>query len=92
MRFFRASESVYEQVRVTLNDAWGLPDSYGTQTCYLPAELAVRDPSGLCLLAVDDAFCNYSVAVDMLPQLLASGAVEEITAEQYGQAAEPLQG
>jgi hypothetical protein len=34
-------------------------------------------------LAVNDEFCEYSVAVDLLPQLLASGAVDEIDAATY---------
>jgi hypothetical protein len=32
---------------------------------------------------VDDEFCEYSVAVDLLPQLLAAGMVEEIEAAAY---------
>lgn len=83
MRFFKASESVYENVRLTLNNSWGLPDSTGTQTCYLPAKDAPRDSQGNLVLAVDDGFCDYTVAKDMLPQLLASGAVEEITESDY---------
>jgi hypothetical protein len=35
------------------------------------------------VLAVNDEFCTYSVAAELLPQLLASGAVEEITEAQY---------
>lgn len=81
-RFFRASESVYEQVRSTLDAAWGLP-SHGQQTCIDPAAVALKDAGGMCLLAVFSEFCNYSVAVDLLPQLLASGAVEEIDAATY---------
>lgn len=83
-RFFRtASDAVYEQARTTLDAAWGLPDDKGTTTCIEPAATAPRDSQGRIVLAVNDEFCEYSVAVDLLPQLLASGAVEEIDAAAY---------
>jgi len=83
MRFFRATEEVYEQARETLDAAWGLPDNLGTVTCIEPAAQAPRDAEGRVLLAVADEFCTYSVAVDLLQKLLASGAVEEIDRETY---------
>jgi hypothetical protein len=84
MRFFRTSvDDVYEQARLTLDAAWGLPDQRGTMTCIEPAASAPRDAQGRIVLAVNDEFCTYSVAVDLLPQLLASGVVEEIDRETY---------
>jgi hypothetical protein len=84
MRFFRAPEAVYEQARATLDAAWGHPSADGkTITCIEPAATAPRDANGLIVLAVHDAFTAYSVASTMLPQLLASGQVEEITAAEY---------
>jgi hypothetical protein len=85
VRYFRtASDAVYEQVRLTLDAAWGHPnEATKTVTCIDPAAVASRDPQGRIVLAVDDAFCEYSVAVDLLPQLLASGVVEEIDAATY---------
>lgn len=86
MRYFRceAGDSLYEQVRSTLDAAWGHPTPDGRiATCIEPAATAPRDTQGRVLLAVDDAFCAYSVAVDLLPQLIASGAVSEIDAETY---------
>ena len=84
MRFFAASESVYEQARATLDAAWGHPTADGlTLTCIDPAAVAPRDAQGRIVLAVDDSFCAYSVAAELLPQLLASGAVEEIDRETY---------
>lgn len=88
MRYFRAAEAIYEQVRTTLNAAWGLPDGTGTETCYIPAEYAPRDTQGRVVLAVNNEFCAYPVAVDLLPQLLAQGVVDEITLAEY-QAALP---
>ena len=83
MRFFRSTPTVYEQVRATLDQAWSLPADNGTQTCIEPEQTAPHDPDGRVLLAVNDEFCGYSVAEEMLPQLLASGAVEELDAATY---------
>jgi hypothetical protein len=83
MRFFAAPAEVYEQARHTLDAAWGLPNALGTITCVAPAAVAPRDSQGRIVLAVPVAFCNFSVAVDLLPQLLAGGVVEEIDAEAY---------
>lgn len=83
MRFFRSAAAVYEQARATLDAAWGLPNDKGTVTCIEPAATAPRDAQSRVLLAVDDSFCTFTVAVDLLPQLLASGAVEEIDRETY---------
>jgi hypothetical protein len=83
MRFFRSTPQVYEQARATLDAAWGLPNDTGTVTCIEPAATAPRDAQGRIVLAVDDEFCAFTVAVDLLPQLLASGAVEEIDRQTY---------
>ena len=83
MRYFKADEAVYEQVRHALDDAWGLPDSSGTLTCFAPSDRAPRDAGGKLLLAVHDEFCGYSVVSDLLPQLLASGDVNEISESEY---------
>jgi hypothetical protein len=85
MRYFRTdSDAVYEQARITLDAAWGHPTPDGhTVTCIQPAATAPRDSAGRIVLAVDDGFCEYTVAVDLLPQLLASGTVVEIAAAEY---------
>jgi hypothetical protein len=95
MRFFAATTAVYEKVRMTLDAAWGLPNDLGTVTCIEPAVSAPRDSQGCVVLAVNDEFCEYSVAAELLPQLIASGAVEEITEAKYRaavQTPDPLQG
>lgn len=84
MRYFRATEDTYEQIRMALDHAWGLPDqATATATCLPPAEQATKDTEGRRLVAVPEAFCAFSVAVDLLPGLLASGAVEEIDRDAY---------
>lgn len=88
MRYFRATETVYEQARAALDAAWGLPNALGTQTCIEPAATAPRDAQGRVLLAVHDEFPQFPVAAELLPQLIASGAVEEITKAEYQAAME----
>jgi hypothetical protein len=85
MRYFRtANDEVYEQARLMLDAAWGHPnEATKTVTCIDPAAVAPRDSQGRIMLAVRTEFCEYSVAVDLLPQLLAGGVVEEIDEATY---------
>lgn len=82
-RFFRGDPAVYEQVRLALDAAWGHAPGTGTTTCYEPAATAPHDADGRVLLAVRAEFCEYVAVAAMLPELLASGAVEEIDEETY---------
>lgn len=85
MRYFRTADAaLYESIRLQLDAAWGHPTPDGkTLTCFDPAAVAPRDSSGRVLLAVNDEFCTYEAVAAVLPSLFASGAVEEITAEDY---------
>ena len=84
MRFFvAATDAVYEQARLTLDAAWGLPNDKGTETCIAPISLAPRDAAGRPMVAVSDEWCEWEPADTLLPQLLESGAVEEITEAAY---------
>ena len=91
MRYFRAiNDEVYEQARLTLDAAWGLPSTDGrTVTCIDPASVAPRDSQGRIVLAVHNEFCQYDAVAAMLPQLIASGAVEEIDAATYQAVVQP---
>jgi hypothetical protein len=81
MKYFRtSSNSVYDQARLTLDAAWG---HIAPTTCIEPAATAPRDSQGRIVLAVNDEFVAYPAAAEMLPQLLASGAVTEITEADY---------
>jgi hypothetical protein len=82
-RYFSGSEPVYEQVRMGLNAAWGLPNDKGTETCFLPAADCWRDRQGNCLLCVLAEWCDYPEVQALLPDMLANGAVVEITAFDY---------
>jgi len=84
-RFFRTSDdALYEQIRLSLDAAWGHPTPDGTTiTCVDPAAIAPRDAAGRILLAVRPEFCDFDAVAAILPGLIASGAVEEITAADY---------
>lgn len=82
-RFFRSDAATYEAVRLQLDAAWGHGPGTGTLTCYEPEATAPHDAAGRVLLAVHAEFCEYEAVAATLPQLLASGAVEEISEEQY---------
>jgi hypothetical protein len=84
-RYFRTADAdLYESIRLQLDAAWGHPTPDGrTLTCFDPAAVAPRDAAGRLLLAVREEFVTWEPAATLLPQLLASGAVEEITAASY---------
>ena len=88
MRYFRTDDAdLYESIRLQLDAAWGHPTPDGqTVTCIDPVGVAPRDLSGLVLLAVQDEFVSYEPAATILPQLLASGAVEEISEAAFAAA------
>jgi hypothetical protein len=80
-RFFRTSDAaLYEQVRLGLDAAWGHQPPV---TCFDPASVAPRDSQHRILLAVRAEFASYPAVAAMLPDLLASGSVEEIAAAEY---------
>lgn len=83
-RYFRAEATTYDGIRLYLNAAWGMPTP-GTANCILPADdpTAPRDAQGLVYLAVHADWCEWPAVEAVLPDLLASGAVEEVTREDY---------
>ena len=83
IRYFAAMPQVYEAARLAIDEAWGLP-AHGQRSCFTPAAEASDVASdGRVLLAVNSQFCDYEFVAQMLPQLLASGAVEEISEAEY---------
>lgn len=82
-RYFRtSSDDLYEQARTHLDAVWGHPNANGL-TCICPALYAPRDAQGRILLAVRIEFAAMDEPAAMLPSLIASGEVEEITADEY---------
>ena len=47
------------------------------------AETLPTDPQGRVYLAISAEYCEYNLPSEMLPQLIADGLVEELTAEQF---------
>jgi hypothetical protein len=87
MRYFRASSTVYESLNAQLDAAYGYPNA-ATKTARTlpPATELPQDSGGRVYLAITAVYCDYVLPSEMLPPLLASGAVEEITAELYREA------
>lgn len=84
MRYFRALPAVYADICAQLDAAYGYPnpETKTERTLPLAAELPT-DNQARVYLAVSSAFCEYNLPSELLPQLLAAGLVEEITAAQY---------
>jgi hypothetical protein len=86
MRYFRceAGDQAYEQARLSLDAAWGHPNAETkTVTCIDSAAVAPRDAQGRIVLAVNDEFCEYPDAQQMLTYMIEQGAAIEITEADY---------
>jgi hypothetical protein len=81
-RFFRADAATYTAILDQLNHAWGLPAN-GQLTAFAFAADAPKDDQGRCYVAVRFFYCDYEPVASILPDLLASGAIEEIDAADY---------
>lgn len=83
-RYFRSTPAVYTGICSQLDFAYGYPNADTRTERALPlTERLPTDSDGRVYLAVDADKCDYILPSEMLPQLLASGAVEEITEEVY---------
>jgi hypothetical protein len=84
IRYFRASPAVYAEIGAQLDAAYGYPsaDMKTLRTLPLASDLR-QDADGRVYLFISAEYCNYILPSQMLPDLLASGAVEELTAEQW---------
>lgn len=84
MRFFRSTPAVYADICGQLDAAYGYPNAETKTLRSLPlaADLPSDGQGRLCL-AVSADYCDYNLPSELLPQLIAAGLVDEITAEQY---------
>jgi hypothetical protein len=83
-RYFRATPEVYATICAQLDAAYGYPrpETLTDRTLPEAGSLPV-DEIGRVYLAVSAAYCDYVLPSQLLPELLLTGAVEEITAEDY---------
>jgi hypothetical protein len=84
MRYFRSTPAVYASICSQLDAAYGYPneETKTQRTLPLVADLP-SDGQGRVYLSVSAEYCDFILPGQMLPDLLASAAVEEITAAQY---------
>ena len=84
MRYFRATPAVYADICAQLDAAYGYPNEATKTERTLPlASQLASDGQGRVYLAISADYCEYILPSEMLPQLIAAGLVEEITAAQY---------
>lgn len=82
--FVFSTDSVYEAARAEMDAGFGYPTQDGlTATCIQPSATADRNSLGQVVLLVGDEFCACEAVAAVLPSLLASGSVEEITEDEY---------
>jgi hypothetical protein len=84
VRYFRSTAAVYGSICDQLNAAYGYPNAETKTERALPlmADLPA-DAQGRVYLAISADYCQYNLPAELLPQLVASGAVEEVTAAVY---------
>ena len=89
MRYFRSTPAVYADICAQLDAAYGYPNAETKTERTLPLSLPA-DNQGRVYLAISADYCDYNLPSEMLPQLLATGLVEEITAAQYAAVLSPV--
>ena len=90
IRTFRATPAVAESVRAALDAAWNYPNAdTQTTTAFRPADKLPTDSQGRVYLRIANRYCEYEAVAAMLPDLLASGAVEEISEAEFRQVFPP---
>lgn len=87
MRYFRSTPAVYAGICSQLDEAYGYPNAETKTERTLPDLAAYTD--GLVYLAIDAAYCDYVLPSQLLADLLASGAVEEIDEAAYQAVVQP---
>lgn len=90
MRYFRATPAVYSDICAQLDAAYGYPNAETKTERTLPLSLPA-DNQGRVYLAISAAYCEYNLPAELLPQLIAAGLVEEITAAQYAAVLPPVE-
>lgn len=80
-RYFKIlNNQIYEESRILLDNNWGI---VYPQTCIEPAITAPRDDNGYILLALNEEFCEYTLAKEILSESLRLKYIEEINKDIY---------
>lgn len=91
MRYFRSTPAVYEQINAQLDAAYGYPNAETkTERTLPPVSHLPADGHGRVYLAIQNDYCDYILPGQMLPDLLASGAVTEVDAATYAALLPPV--
>lgn len=92
MRYFRSTPAVYADICTQLDAAYGYPNAETKTERTLPLSLSLpMDNQGRVYLAISAAYCEHNLPAELLPQLIASGLVEEITAAEYAAVLPPAE-
>lgn len=84
LRYFRSTAVIYGNICAQLDAAYGYPNAETKTLRTLPlAGDLPTDGQGRVYLAVDAAYCDFILPGEILPDLLESGAVEEVDAATY---------
>lgn len=84
MRYFRSSPAVYAAICAQLDAAYGYPNAETKTLRTLPMGASLpTDAQGRVYLAITSEYCEYILPSQLIPELLASGAVEEIDPAAY---------
>jgi hypothetical protein len=78
VRYFLADPVAYEQARVALNAAWGIPRP-GTETALPVVGNLLVSGDGKVVVMVDDWMVDLPPAPDIVEQATAAGTLSEIT-------------
>lgn len=86
MRFFRSLPSVYGDICAQLDAAYGYPNAGTKTTRTLPLASGLpADAAGRVYLAIQAEYCDFILPAQLLAELLASGAVEEVSESAYAE-------
>ena len=78
-RYFRSTDELLSQVTAQLDAAYEYPNAETKTNTALPHHSECpHDSEGRVYVAVDDAYCDFILPSQMIPQLIASGLVEEV--------------
>jgi len=84
VRYFRAAPAVYLSICQQLDAAYGYPNTATKTERALPVVGDLpADDQGRVYLAISAEYCQYELPCQMLPQLIAGGAIDEIDAATY---------